>query len=44
MQSIVYSFLSFELIAKSSKGTHEHEDFEVLLVVVHDVRHETEPP
>ena len=23
--------------------THEHEDFEILLVVVHDVLHETEP-
>jgi hypothetical protein len=42
MQSIAYSILNFEFVAKSSKGTHGCEDFEVLFVVTHDVRHETE--
>jgi hypothetical protein len=43
MGSITYSFLNFELIAKSRKGTHQREDFKVLIVVIHDVCHETEP-
>ena len=43
MQSIDYLFLRFKSIVASDLRTHEHEDFEILLVVVHDVRHETEP-
>jgi hypothetical protein len=43
MQSIACGFLNFQSIAKSSQGTYKHENFEILLVVVHDVRHETEP-
>jgi hypothetical protein len=43
IQSIACEFLNFRSIAKSSQGTYKHENFEVFLVVVHDVRHETEP-
>ncbi len=43
IQSIACGFLSSQSITKNNQGTYEHENFEILLVVVHNVRHETEP-
>jgi hypothetical protein len=43
IQSIACEFLNSQSTARNNQGTYEHKNFEILLVVVHNVRHETEP-